>query len=164
MTSQAQFGFEMKAYVIRLKEDNPKKCTAVRLKKFGLVEFVDRPRGILLNPFAKKVLSRADRADGVTALDVSWNLLRSFSDYRPARKLPFLVAANPVNYGKPFKLSTAEALASSLWILGYKEQAKGLMEKFRWGPHFLELNKKRLEAYAKAGNAGEVKEAEKELL
>lgn len=32
-----------------------------------------------------------------------------------------MLAVNPVNYGKPFKLSCAEALAAGLKICGYDE-------------------------------------------
>jgi pre-rRNA-processing protein TSR3 len=52
-----------------------------------------------------------------------------------------MVAANPVNYGKPFKLSCAEALAGGLLLLGYAEQAHYIMSKFKWGENFFEINK-----------------------
>jgi len=32
-----------------------------------------------------------------------------------------MVAVNPVNYGKKFKLSCAEAIAAALFLIGYKE-------------------------------------------
>ncbi|MBR9679861.1 MAG: DUF367 family protein [Candidatus Altiarchaeota archaeon] len=151
-------------FVIRHGEDDPKKCTAMRLAKFGLVELIDKPVGVLLNPFAEKFLSPADSLTELTALDVSWNLLRSFLKHSPARKLPFLVAANPINYGKPMKLSTAEALAAGLWILGEPKQAELVMSKFKWGPHFLELNKERLVAYSRAKTEVELIDIQKERL
>lgn len=58
-----------------------------------------------------------------------------------------MVAANPVNYGKVFKLSCAEALAGGLRILGYEEQAEYIMSKFKWGSNFFELNKEEFALY-----------------
>ena len=73
-----------------------------------------------------------------------------------SRALPFLVAANPVNYGKPFKLTTLEAFASALYIIGEKEHAKDILNIYKWAPHFLELNYQPLEEYRKAKNSQEV--------
>jgi pre-rRNA-processing protein TSR3 len=72
------------------------------------------------------------------------------------RALPFLVAANPVNYGKPFKLTTVEAIAASLFILGEEEQSRNILSKFRWGLNFLTLNKEPLESYASCSSSGDV--------
>ena len=48
------------------------------------------------------------------------------------RKLPFVVAGNPVNFGKPYQLSCAEALATALCAVGFVPQAKYIMSKFGW--------------------------------
>jgi pre-rRNA-processing protein TSR3 len=77
------------------------------------------------------------------------------------RRLPLLLAANPINYSRVGMLSTAEALSSSLYILGFKEMASLLMNKFKWGHTFLELNSDLLEDYANAKNLTEVADLEK---
>ena len=154
-------------YVYHAGEDNPKKCTAKKLAKFGLVNMVklrNIPKNaILLSPFSKKALSPEDKKfAAIAAIDCSWkNAEKIFSKIgnKNARALPFLLAANPVNYGKPLKLSTAEALAAALYILDDIEDAQILMNKFKWGPTFLKLNKMPLEDYRNARNSTEVIEA-----
>lgn len=155
--------------VYHVSQDDPKKNTARKLARFELVALVDRvervPRGaILLDPFAEKALSPEDaalaRQRGVVALDCSWKLAEQvFPEARSRttpRALPYLMAANPVNYGKAFQLSTAEALAASCAILGEAEQAKALMSKFGWGEVFLALNANPLADYAASRTSAEV--------
>ena len=155
--------------VYHTNEDDPKKCSAKKLHKFGFVKLEKNIRkvpkhAILLNPFAEKSLSKEDikiaKDNGILAIDCSWKNAEKSFEYlnrkNISRALPFLVAANPVNYGKPFKLTTLEAFASALYILGEKEHAKDILNIYKWSPHFLELNKQPLEEYVKAKNSKEV--------
>ena len=81
-----------------------------------------------------------------------------------SRALPFLLAANSVNYGKSFKLSTAEAIAATLFICGYPEFAREILSKFKWGPQFFKLNEEPLNDYANAKNSTEIIEIQKMYL
>lgn len=58
-------------------------------------------------------------------VDCSWNRIEEIRFNRlhngRERLLPFLLAANPLNYAKPFKLNCAEAVAATLIICGFRE-------------------------------------------
>jgi len=145
-------------------EDDPEKCTARKLARFEMVDLhrSDRetPCGVVLNPHADRALSPADRdgIDRLVALDCSWKTAGAarFSLDGRHRALPFLVAANPVNYGRPFRLTTVEALAAGLVVLGERDHAERILAKFTWGEPFLELNAEPLERYAGCENSSEV--------
>jgi len=144
-------------------DDDPEKCTARKLERFDLAELhrSDRatPYGVVLNPHADVALSPADAdTDRLVALDCSWESAGEAQFALPGehRGLPFLVAANPVNYGNAFQLTTVEALAAALRILGERERAERLLAKFTWGETFLELNAEPLERYAVCADSTEV--------
>ena len=160
-------------YVYHANDDDPKKCTAKKLARFKLIKIVKRmgkipKNALLLSPFSEKALSPEDKKfKSIAAIDCSWkNAERIFSKIRNknSRALPFLLAANPTNYGKALKLSTAEALAAALYIMGEEEQASMLLSKFKWGETFLKLNKMPLDDYRNARNSKEVVEVMMEYL
>jgi pre-rRNA-processing protein TSR3 len=66
------------------------------------------------------------------------------------RRLPILLAGNPTNYGIAGRLSTAEALAASLILIGFRQPAGVILSLFSWGETFLSLNQEPLEKYAAA--------------
>ena len=149
-------------YVLQLRQDDPKKCTAAKLVKFRLAKPLYKIKQVpvnclTLNPFAAASLLNRDRVQalkyGLVAIDCSWERVQAtFAAHLPGRniRLPTLLASNPVNYAKPNKLSSLEALAASLYIMGFREQASQLLSMFKWGPYFLTLNAQPLEAYASA--------------
>jgi pre-rRNA-processing protein TSR3 len=55
--------------------------------------------------------------------------------------VPYLVATNPVNYGKPWRLNCVEALAAAFYIVGMDEYAEILLAKFSWGHSFWKVNR-----------------------
>jgi len=163
---------EIPVHAIWLAQDDPKKNTAVRVSKDNLLrlhkDFRRLPkRGIILEPLCGKVLGPEDREmfennGALVGLDCSWAQIEESVEHvmrrtrlKP-RTLPLLLAANPVNWGKPGKLSTVEALAASLYLLGRVEQARNLLSKFRWGERFLELNQEPLDAYSNAKSSAEL--------
>jgi len=163
----------MELLIYQANQCDPKRCSGKKLVRFKLARSTKRwnhLRGYLvLSPFSEKALSPEDRnkvGRGIAALDCSWaHAEEVFSKLRAKeRALPYLVAANPVNFGKPFKLSTVEAFAAALIILGEREQAEEILSKFTWGHTFLELNREPLEEYAAAENSKEVVEIQEAYL
>ena len=159
--------------VYHLGQDDPKKNTALRMARFGKARLVDKPdkcppQAVLLNPFAKKAISREDleamRKNGLLALDCSWaqaeEAFPALLGRTKSRALPFLVAANPINWGKPFRLTTAEAIGAALHIVGETRLARDVLSAVPFGDSFLELNRNPLEDYAKCETSEEVVKAQ----
>jgi len=151
-------------------DDDPEKCTARKLGRFdhATLHESDRttPRGLVLDPHAERALSPADDPDRLVALDCSWTSADppAFDLAGERRALPYLVAANPVNFGRPMRLTTVEALAAALAVLGERARAEALLAKFTWGETFLELNAEPLERYAACADSEAVVAVQREYL
>lgn len=151
-------------------DDDPDKCTARRLAKFDLAELHKShratPYGVVLNPHAEQALSPADATETLVALDCSWESAGEarFSLPGEHRALPYLVAANPVNFGRPMKLTTVEAMAAALAIFGEWKHAEEILSKFTWGHTFLELNEEPLRRYSECADSTDVVAVQQEYL
>ena len=153
---------------------DPKKCTAKRMLKFDLAKEVKNlnsiPAGsIVLSPFAKQALSPADlkyAQHGLVVMDLTWTNIDDFPQPRRTndRALPYLLASNPINWGRPMELNSAEAVMASLIILGQREQAEKFLGRFNWAPEFIRLNGELLEDYSKAKDSVEVVQIQNEYI
>lgn len=160
--------------IYMLEQCDPKKCSAKKLVRMGFAtgygHMEDVPRKmVLLSPFSDKALSQEDLAlaleKGLLALDCSWKKAEEgfpiIKRRRPVqRALPFLVAVNPVNFGHPGMLSTVEALAAALIILGRRAAGERMLEIYNWGHNFLTVNEEPLREYEKAATSAEVVKAQ----
>ena len=146
---------------------DPKRCTGARLARKGVFERMPLKqsfRGIVLSPEAKVPVSPADisilEKSGMSLIDCSWARLQEIPFRQMSsghhRLLPFMVAANSVNYGRPFKLTCAEACAATLYICGKEDAAREVMKEFAYGEEFFKINKTVLDMYAACQDAEEV--------
>ena len=157
-------------------QNDARRDSGSKLVRQGLARRLDARaafRGIVLAADAAQVLSPADapliQTRGLAGVNCSWRGLDAvpFAALgRPElrRRLPFLVAANEVNYGKPLYLNTAEALAAALRIAGLTRDAELLLAPFASGGAFFALNADAFEAYAAAVDGDGVAAAEARFL
>lgn len=154
---------------------DPKKCSGRKLARHNLVKNLklgQRFQGLVLSPVGTQCVSPNDKEIiqkyGLAVIDCSWAKIdetpfgRMKSNH--PRLLPFLVAANPINYGKPYQLSCVEALAAAMFITGHKKEAQFYLSKFSWGHSFLELNSDVLNLYVVCTDSKSVIEAQTKFL
>lgn len=79
-------------------------------------------------------------------------------------EVPRLVAANTVNYGRPWELNCAEALAAAFYICGHEDWAEEVMEPFDWGAEFFRINRQVLRRYAACETGDEVMQAQRDWI
>lgn len=154
---------------------DPKRCSGRKLCRLHVIDEFKvghKFRGIILTPSGTRVISPADREivkqGGLAVVDCSWaeldkvpfaKLPKGFE-----RLLPFLVAANTVNYGKPYKLNCAEALIAGLLICGFPADAQKLMDKFSYGEEFYRLNEALFDIYAACEDGEQILKKQDEYL
>lgn len=179
LTTSGDAVADVSVHAVWLAQDDPKKNTAVLASKRGDLKLHKRintlpKRGIILEPLCGKVFGPEDHAliingGSLVGLDCSWaHIEESVAQVMrrtrlQPRMLPLLLAANPVNWGKPGRLTTAEALATVLYLIGRVKQARDVLGAFRWGERFFELNKEPLDAYAQAQTSAELVELQFEF-
>jgi rRNA small subunit aminocarboxypropyltransferase len=147
----------MDLQVLMFNQDDPTKCTAAKLVKFGIVQQVTKTskKSLVLDPFSEEFILKRDgyNINSIVAIDCSWEFAQKMFHRRfdgLSRRLPPLLAGNPVNYAKIGKLTTAEALAAALYIVGLDDLANSILNKFKWGHTFYELNQELLKEYSGA--------------
>lgn len=74
--------------------------------------------------------------------------------------MPYLVAANTVNYGKPWRLNCVEALAACFAIVGHRDWAEEVLSHFSWGQSFLDINEELFDIYEECTDAESVQLAQ----
>ncbi|EGD91153.1 hypothetical protein H112_00952 [Trichophyton rubrum D6] len=154
---------------------DPKKCSGKRLMQLGYMRDLGighKFPGVVISPNAKQTLSPADKPllerYGAAVVECSWVRVSevpwSKIGGKTERLLPYLVAANTVNYGKPWRLNCVEALAATFMICGHEDWAEEVLQHFRYGQPFLEINSQLFKRYAACETEADIKAAEKNWL
>ncbi|KAK2763855.1 ribosome biogenesis protein tsr3 [Arachnomyces sp. PD_36] len=154
---------------------DPKRCSGKRLMNFGLMRELhigQKHPGVIISPNAKATLSPADKdileEHGAAVVECSWARVKEVPwtkiGGKCERLLPYLVAANSVNYGRPWRLNCVEALAACFYICGHEDWAEEALKHFSYGQSFLDINSQLLKRYAACSTEADIKKAEEDWL
>ncbi|KAG7880755.1 hypothetical protein KL937_001602 [Ogataea polymorpha] len=154
---------------------DPKRCSGKKLERLGLMKDLrigQKFQGIVVTPNATQVVSPSDRPlveeIGVAVVECSWARLEEIPfgkiGGRNERLLPYLIAANPVNYGRPMKLNCMEAIAACLIIVGRMDLALELLQRFSYGAAFVAINQELFDLYQEGSDSDSILEIEKNYL
>ncbi|OLL26053.1 Ribosome biogenesis protein tsr3 [Neolecta irregularis DAH-3] len=147
---------------------DPKKCSGKKLFRIGLISTIlklgNKFPGVVITPTGSIPVSMADKEiamqAGIAVVECSWAKVDELPVTRISgkceRNLPYLIAANPINHGRPWKLNCAEAFAACLSITGHQDLAQDLLSHFSWGHAFFTLNDDLLRMYRSCKDAEEV--------
>ncbi|KAL9089561.1 MAG: hypothetical protein Q9159_002439 [Coniocarpon cinnabarinum] len=148
-----------KAVCWDLEHCDAKRCSGKRLQRLGLLRVLhigQKFAGVVVSPNAKTVLSPVDRElleqYGAGVVECSWKRIDEVPFSRIGGKcerlLPYLLPANPTNYGRPWRLNCVEALAACFFICGHRDWAESILSTFSYGEAFLSMNETVLKKYA----------------
>ncbi|KAI9680141.1 MAG: ribosome biogenesis protein tsr3 [Trizodia sp. TS-e1964] len=151
---------------------DPKRCSGKKLMRQGIMRELhigQKFAGVVISPNASRTISPSDKElldqYGAAVVECSWARVKEVPFAKIGGKcervLPYLVAANSVNYGKPWRLNCAEALAACFFICGHTNWAEEVLSHFPYGAAFIEINASLLKRYAACTSEEEVKKAEK---
>jgi len=128
------------------------KCTVHPLRAGGQFQFYKHPRlppalpGYVRLGLGGALLSAADQESGLLVLDGTWRWVEPMERLAasvPIRTLPPLVTAYPrsskVSENPEGGLATIEAIYAAYRLLG--RDTTGLLDHYRWGSEFIELNR-----------------------
>jgi pre-rRNA-processing protein TSR3 len=150
---------------------DPKRCSGKKLMKLGLMREMSvgqKHNGVIITPNARRKISPADRElleqHGAAVVECSWARTGEVPWAKVGGKcerlLPYLVAANNVNYGKPWRLNCVEALGAAFYICGHPEWAEQVLSPFSYGQSFLDINSSILRRYAACADEDAIKKTE----
>lgn len=154
---------------------DPKRCSGKKLARLKLARNLrigQKFSGIVISPNAKVPVCRKDQdivvTDGAAVVECSWARIGEIPfariGGRHERLLPYLVAANPVNYGKPWRLNCVEAFAACFCIVDRLDLAQSLLSHFSYGQTFLDINAEVFRIYAKCETSDQVTQAQSDYL
>ncbi|KAF7308383.1 Ribosome biogenesis protein TSR3 [Mycena chlorophos] len=154
---------------------DPRRCSGKKLSRLGLIKELkvgSRFRGVVVSPKGTQVISPADRdiisAGGLAVVECSWARLDDVPFNKIAspheRLLPYLLATNPTNYGKPWRLNCVEALAAAFYIAGFDAYAERLLSGFGWGGAFWQVNRTFLEKYQTCTSSEDVERMQQQIM
>ena len=166
--------FTIKLSMLYFDQCDPKKCTGKKMERLGLlkeIKFSKNYGGILLTPTGKKICSIEDHdiiaKKGICVIDCSWAKFEELHlDLHKieTRSLPFMVAVNPVNFGKAYKLSCVEAFAACLFLGGFEKESKFILDHFKWGEHFFKVNEELFGKYKGISSQEQLKEIQEKYI
>ncbi|MCP8718839.1 MAG: DUF367 family protein [Asgard group archaeon] len=154
---------------------DPKRCSGKKLERLGLIKNLrvgQKFQGVVVSPNGKSIVCPNDKeiveTNGAAVVECSWARLDEIPfnkiGGKNERLLPYLVAANPVNYGRPWRLNCVEALAACFAIVGHLDWAELLLLNFSWGLTFLKINEELIELYQKCTDSESITKAQEEWL